>query len=120
MKAAKLGGVVADYIAAINALDLDGAAAFFAEDGYVNDNRREFVGIAAVRRWLAKEMIGDHISIDVREVLDHHGDTVVRAVYDGTFDKTNLPPELLLTSYFSVRDEKIVSMIVIFNHEPGY
>jgi hypothetical protein len=120
MEPVKLSGVVADYIAAINALDLDAAAAQFDDDGFVNDNRREFAGIAAVRRWLAKEMIGDHISIDVREVLDHHGDMIVRGVYDGTFDKSNLPAELMLTSYFSVRDGKIVSLIVIFNQDPGY
>jgi len=65
-------------------------------------------------------MIGDHISIDVREVLDHHGDMIVRGVYDGTLDKSNLPAELVLTSYFSVRDGKIVSLIVIFNQDPGY
>ena len=51
------------------------AIATFAEDAYVNDNRREFVGIDAIRRWVAKEMVGDKVKIDVREVLDHYGDT---------------------------------------------
>jgi hypothetical protein len=45
---------------------------------------------------------------------------IVRGVYDGTLDKSNLPAELVLTSYFSVRDGKIVSLIVIFNQDPGY
>ena len=35
--------------------------------------------------------------------------------YDGTCDKTNLPDELILTTYFTVRDGKIVRLIVIFN-----
>jgi hypothetical protein len=69
---------------------------------------------------VAKEMTGDKISIDVREVLDHHGDTIVRGAYDGTFDRTNLPGELVLSNYFSVRDGKIVSLVVIRNTEPGY
>jgi hypothetical protein len=120
MKSTDLSGVVADCIAATNAFDLDAAVATFAEDAYVNDNRREFVGIDAVRRWLAKEMIGDHVVIDVREVLDHYGDIIVRGAYDGTFDKTNLPDELVLSNYFSVRDGKIVSLVVIFNHDPEY
>jgi hypothetical protein len=94
--------------------------ATFAEDAYVNDNRREFVGIDAVRRWVAKEMIGDHVKIDVREVLEHHGDVVVRGAYDGTFDKTNLPDEIVLSNYYSVRDGKIVSLVVIFNRDPEY
>ena len=37
------------------------------------------------------EMVGDHVTIEVREVpVDHHGDTIVRGAYDGTFDHTNL------------------------------
>jgi hypothetical protein len=40
-------------------------------------------------------MVGDHATMEVREVLDHYGDTIVRARYDGTYDKTNLPDELV-------------------------
>ena len=94
--------------------------ATFAEDAYVNDARREFAGIDAIRRWVAKEMVGDKVSIDVREVLDHHGDTIVRGAYDGEFDKASLPDEVILSNYFSVRDGKIVSLIVIFNQPAGY
>lgn len=116
----ELSGVVADHIKAVNALDLDAIVATFAEDAYVNDNRREFVGRDSIRRWVAKEMVGDHVTIDVREVLDHHGDIVVRGAYDGTFDRTNLPKEIVLSNYFSVRGGKIVSLVVIFNQPAGY
>ncbi|HEX2819922.1 MAG TPA: nuclear transport factor 2 family protein [Streptosporangiaceae bacterium] len=116
----ELTGVVAEHIAAVNALDTDAIVATFAEDAYVNDARREFVGLEAIRRWVAKELVGDKVSIDVREVLDHHGDTIVRGAYDGTFDKTNLPAELILSNYFSVRDGKIVSLVVIFNQPASY
>jgi hypothetical protein len=120
MKTTELNGIVAEHIQAINALDIDAATATFADDAYVNDNRREFVGIHAIRRWITKEMVGDNINIEVREVLDHHGDTIVRGAYNGTFDRTNLPDELLLSNYFSVRDGKIVSLVVIFNQPAGY
>lgn len=40
--------------------------------------------------------------------------------YDGTYDKTNIPKELKLTSYFSVRDNKIVSLAIIFNQPSSY
>jgi hypothetical protein len=116
----ELTGVVAEHIAAVNAQDIDAATATFAPDAYVNDNRREFVGIDAIRRWITKEMVGDKVTIDVREVLDHHGDIIVRGAYDGTFDRTNLPDEIILTNYFSVRDGKIVSLVVIFNRPPEY
>jgi hypothetical protein len=65
-------------------------------------------------------MVGDHVTIDVREVLDHYGDTVVRGAYDGTFDKSNLPDEIVLSNYFSVRDGRIVSLVVIRNQPAAY
>ena len=120
MNPTELTGVVAEHIAAVNALDTDAIVATFAGDAYVNDARREFVGTGAIRRWVAKEMTGDKVSIDVREVLDHHGDTIVRGAYDGEFDKTSLPGELILSNYFSVRDGKIVSLIVVRNQPASY
>ena len=120
MEPAELSGVVAEHIAAVNAHDLDALMATFADDAYVNDNKREFAGMEAVRRWAAREMVGDKVTVDVREVLDHYGDTIVRGAYDGDYDKTNLPDELILSNYFSVRDGKIVSLVVIFNQQPDY
>jgi hypothetical protein len=115
MTPTELTGVVAEHIAAVNARDTDAIMATFAEDAYVNDARREFAGADAIRRWVAREMVGDKVSIEVREVLDHHGDTIVRGAYDGEFDKSSLPDEIVLSNYFSVRDDKIVSLIVVFN-----
>jgi predicted transcriptional regulator len=115
-----LDTVLADHVAAVNSFDEDAIVATFAEDALVNDAHREFWGIEAIRRWVAKEMVGDHVTIDVTEVIDHHGDTIVRGRYDGDFDKTNLPGDLILTNYFTVRDGKIVSLIVIRNTPAGY
>ncbi|HEY4916823.1 MAG TPA: nuclear transport factor 2 family protein [Solirubrobacteraceae bacterium] len=118
--ATELTGVIAAHIAAVNAFDTDAIVATFAKDAYVNDNRREIAGIDAIRRWVEKEMVGDRVTLDVREVVDHHGDTIVRAAYDGDYDKTNLPEELVMSNYFSVRDGKIVSLVVIRNQPSEY
>jgi hypothetical protein len=116
----ELTGVVADHITAVNAFDTDAIVATFAADAYVNDNRREINGIDAIRRFIAKEFVGDRVTMEVREVVDHYGDIIVRAKYDGTYDKTNLPDELVMSSYFSIRDNKIVSLAVIFNQPSDY
>jgi hypothetical protein len=115
-----LSGIVAEHIRAVNASDTNAIVATFAQDAYVNDNRREIVGIDAIRRWIEKEMVGDHVTIEVREVLDHYGDTIMRGAYDGDYDKTNLPKELILSSYFKVRNGKIVSLVIIFNQPSPY
>jgi hypothetical protein len=117
---AELKGIVADHIAAVNAFDTDAIVATFAPDAYVNDARREISGIDAIRRWIEREMVGDQVTMEVREVIDHYGDTIVRARYDGNYDKTNLPDELVMSNYFSVRDGRIVSLAVIFNQPSPY
>ena len=117
---ASLPPVVARHIDAVNAHDENAIMATFAGGALVNDAHREFWGTEAIRRWVAREMTGDQVTIDVTEVLEHHGDTIVRGRYDGTYDKTNLPEELILTNYFTIRDGKIVSLIVIRNTPPAY
>jgi hypothetical protein len=94
--------------------------ATFASDAVVNDAHREYWGIEAIRRWVARELVGDRVTVEVTEVLDHHGDTIVRGRYDGDYDKTNLPDELILTNYFTVRDGKIVTLIIIRNTPASY
>ena len=117
---AALAPVLAEHIAAVNAFDEDAIMATFADDALVNDARREFWGREAIRRWAARELVGDRVTIELTEVLDHHGDTIVRGRYDGNYDKTNLPDELILTNYFTVRDGKIVTLIVIRNTPASY
>jgi hypothetical protein len=115
-----LAGVVAEHLAAVNAYDEDAIVATFADDALVNDAHREFRGVEAIRRWVAKEMVGDRVRIEVTEVIDHRGQTIVRGRYDGDFDRTNLPDEIILTNYFTVRDGKIITLIVIRNTPPSY
>jgi hypothetical protein len=116
----ELPAIVAEHIAAVNDFDTDRIVATFAPDAYVNDNRREIWGTEAIRAFVAKEFVGDHVTLEVREVIDHHGDILVRARYDGTYDKTNLPEELVMTSYFSIREGKISSLAVINNQPSPY
>ena len=94
----ELPPIVAEHIAAVNAFDTDRIVDTFAPDAYVNDNHREIWGADAIWKFMAKEFVGDHVTMEVREVIDHYGDIIVRAKYDGTYDKTNLPDELIMSS----------------------
>jgi ketosteroid isomerase-like protein len=107
--------IIANHIAAVNAFDIDAIADTFAADALVNDNRREFWGKAAIRAWIAKEIVGDKVTMQVTEARERGDETVVRAKYDGTYDKTNLPAELILTNYFRIEGGKIKTLIVIRN-----
>jgi ketosteroid isomerase-like protein len=116
----ELPAVVTEFIDAVNAQDTDRIVATFAPDAYVNDNRREVWGTDAIRAFIAKEITGDHISMDVTEVIGHYGDVIVRARFDGTYDKSSLPDELILTSYFGIRGDKLTSLTIIFNQPSPY
>ena len=112
-RTAALAPVLAEHIAAVNAFDEDAIVATFADNALLSDvHRGEFWGREAIRGWVARELVGDRVTVAVTEVLDHDGDTIVRGRYDGDYDKTNLPDELILTSYFTVRDGKIVTLII--------
>ena len=111
----KLGGGVAEYVAAVNAFDEDAIVATFADDALVNDARREFWGKDAIRRWIREEIVGDRVTVEPIELIEHHGLTILRGRYDGEYDKTNLPDELILTSYFTVRHGRIATLIIIHN-----
>lgn len=116
----EIPAIVVEYVRAVNAFDTDAIVATFAKDAYVNDSRREIVGSDAIRGWVQKEIVGDHVTIEIREVLDRYDETIVRGAYDGDYDKTNLPKELILSSYFGLRDGKIVRLIIIHNKPSPY
>src|SRR5437016_4165804 len=102
----ELPPIVGEHIAAVNAFDTDRIVATFAPDAYVNDNRREIWGAEAIRKFMDTEIVGNQVTMEVGEVIDHYGDIIVRTRWDGTYDKTNLPDELVVTSYFATRDGK--------------
>jgi limonene-1,2-epoxide hydrolase len=115
----QLTGVVADFFAAVNSFDTDAVVGCFAQDALVNDANREFWGTDSIHRFVAKEITGDRVTAEITEVIEHDGETIVRARFDGEYDKTNLPDELILTTYFTVRNDKIVTLFVIHT-QPGY
>jgi hypothetical protein len=106
---------VQGYITAGNAFDTDAMAEVFAADALVNDDRREFWGRDAIRAWIDREVVGAKVTMAVTATEEHYGDVIVHAALDGEFDKTGLPDPLILTHYFTVRDDHIVRLMIIRN-----
>jgi hypothetical protein len=107
--------LVQGYIAASNAFDGDVLIEWFADDALVNDTRREFWGKDAIRAWLYREIIGDKVTMNPTATAEHYGEVIVHAVTDGEYDKTGLPDPFILTYYFTVRDDRIVRLVIIHN-----
>jgi ketosteroid isomerase-like protein len=114
-----LDGVVAELFAAINEFDTDAIMGTFAEDALVNDVRREFWGKDAIRPWVEREIVGDKVTIEVADVIQHDGLTIVQGMYDGEYDKTGVPDPLILTHYMTVaEDSGKIGNLIIINNQP--
>src|SRR5687768_6121721 len=110
-----LTGVVREHVDAINGFDVDRVMATFDDGAYLNDYNREIWGRENIRRFFQAEFVGDQITMDVKTVTEHFGDVIVTAVYDGTFDRSMLPdPDApIVTTYYALRDDKIVSLFIM-------
>jgi hypothetical protein len=115
-----LDPVIASHIAAVNSFDLDAVMDTFADDAVVNDASREFWGREHIRAFVAKELVGDRVTMEPVEAIDNAGMWCVRCRYEGDYDKTGLPDPLILTNYFRVRDGKVVTLFIVHNTAPAY
>ncbi len=79
----EISDILGAHIQAVNAHDTDAIIATFAPDAFVNDASRAFIGTAAIRRWVEREIVGDNVTYEVVEAFEHHGDTIIRLQTDG-------------------------------------
>ena len=105
---------VLHFVQALNMFDLEGAVTTFAEDALVNDQQRDHWGRPAIREWLAREIIGDHVTMYVTESRKHtDGRCFVVAKVTGTYDKTGLPDPLTLRFYFSATGDLLTQLLIM-------
>jgi hypothetical protein len=68
---------------AANAGDVDIFLGTFTDDGVVDDWGREFRGADRIRAWSDEEFIGKRVTLDVTQVVERDGQTVVTAQVGG-------------------------------------
>jgi hypothetical protein len=112
---AALPPLVAEYVEATNSFDLERLLATFADDALVNDQLRDYWGLAAIRDWAERDIIGERITMNVVEVIQHYGNFIVTANVDGSYDKRGLPDPLVLAFYFTPHGDRIVQLIILRN-----
>ena len=79
----------------------------FALNAVVKDVGREIRGIAAIKSSANKEIFAVNVTLDVIEVAEGAGQTIVTVKIDGTFDRTGLPDPLLMDHCFTIGADKI-------------
>jgi len=111
----KLPAVIEMFINASNEHNGDKYISTFADDALVNDVARNFWGKDEIRNWADKEIIEPKITFKADEIIEHYGDFLITALVDGNYDKAKVPDPLYLDYFFTVKQDKIVKMIVIKN-----
>jgi hypothetical protein len=111
--------LVAAYVEATNSFDLDRLMATFAEDALVNDQLRDYWGKPTIREWAKCDIVGERLTMNVTEVINHYGNFIVTANIDGNYDKRGLPDPLVLAFYFSARSDLIVQPLTLTGMDPG-
>ncbi len=112
---AVLSPSVAAYVEATNSFELERLLATFADDALVNDQLRDYWGKPSIREWAARDIIGQSLTMDVTNVVEHYGNFIVTAKVVGKFDMTGLPDPLVYAFYFTAHRDRIVQLIILRN-----
>lgn len=98
------------YVRSINAHDSGAFLALFDDDSFVDDNGREFRGLAAIKAWSDREIFGAQVTLKVTDVVERNGATIVTAEVDGTFDRTGLPDPVIIDFHIATRGGRIARL----------
>ncbi len=102
-----LPSILERYFQAQNAHDIEALVACFSPDAAVRDERRDIIGVAAIRAWKVETSSKYRITIEPFETRSEVGKTVVVAKVSGTFPGS--PANLTYRFGLSV-DDRISSL----------
>jgi len=120
MSSIALPAAVLAFVRATNNGDLPAIIATFADDALVNDQLLEYWGKAEISAWAARDIVKVRLTIRVLRSHKHYEQYVVRAQFEGDFDRRGLPDPLTLTLYCAVRGEQIVQLIILRDQSGAY
>jgi len=106
---------VTKFVDAVNSGEIVPLARLFAADAQVNDQLRNFWGLDAIAAWLQREIVGEHVKLNVQGVRKHYDAVIVGAEMSGDFDATGMDKPLAVDLYFTMRSEQIVRLLVLLS-----
>ena len=100
---------ISALIGATNRHDTDEFLATLAADAVITDERHDYRGITAIKRWSDEKYIGAQVTLEPIGAISLDGKTVVTFKVDGNFDKTGLPDPFMMDYHFIVDGSKIAA-----------
>jgi hypothetical protein len=95
------------YVRTINEHDPAAFNELFADNVVVDDAGRAFRGREAVKQWSDREIFGAQVTLEVIDVAERDGETVVTTKVDGNFDRTGLPDPVIINQHILAESGKI-------------
>jgi hypothetical protein len=112
-RAPRLRGVVADFINAMNLLDLNALLATFAPEARLVSRGREYRGHEAIRGWGDLRLIGRRLTACVQQVRHRPPSrTRLRCICDGDFDREGLADPVVSDFHFRLQDGHITELVI--------
>src|SRR6266481_11587 len=106
-KELKLPKPIETYIRTINTHNTNTFQSSFTPNTIIKNIKREFCEIVEIKEWASQEIFAVNVTLDVMEVAQRGGQTIVTVKIDGTFDRTGLPDPLLMDHCFTIAADKI-------------
>jgi hypothetical protein len=108
------------FIEATNAHNSDEFLATLTESAVITDEGQAYRGIAAIKEWSDEKYIGAKVTLEVVDLVNSNGKTIVTLKVDGNFDKTGLPDPFLMDFHFTIDTNKIAALdIRLPGEKPG-
>lgn len=105
------------YLQAINSHDPEALQSCFAPDAVVKDLKHEYHGTAEIRSWADREIYAVNVTLNLRQVREKGGLTLLTVEVDGSFDRTGLPNPLVMEHDLTVSGDSITSLTCRFAGE---
>ncbi len=86
----------------------------FSKDARVIDDGQEHNGLDEIVNWAKQNIFDSNIQMNVVKVIENDDLVVVTADVDGDFDKTGLPNPLYFDYYFTVQNNKVIKLEIVF------
>jgi len=106
----QMSAIAAAYVRSINDHDSGAFITLFADDAFVSDVGREVRGLVAIKEWGDRDIFEAQVTLQVIEVAERNGATIVTAEVDGNFDRTGLPDPVIIDHHFTAEGGKIVGL----------
>ena len=106
----QLPAIASAYVRSINEHDATAFIALFADDALVNDVGREFRGLDAIKEWSGREIFDARVTLEVIDVIEGDGQTVLTTKVDGNFDRTGLPDPVIIDHHITNKGGKIIRL----------